>query len=206
MDGIAAAVTPETATFDNVLGAIALKEGEDSLESGRLILYNKVAGDAKLRAASSAAKKEVTDLYVECLMRDDIFCLVDTLYQKRDTLNLDTESLRLLEERHFDYILNGLGLSDGEKRERLAAVKKRISALSTEFSKSLNEETGAIWLTEEELEGVPDDIVQNLEKGTDGNEGKLRHTFKQPIVLPTLKYAHNADTRKRLFFANENKV
>lgn len=206
LDGIAATVTPETATFDNVLGAIALKEADDSLQSGRLVMYNKVSVDAELRAAANNAKKEITDLYVECLMRDDIFHLVDALYQKRDTLNLDTESLRLLEERHLDYILNGLGLTDTEKRERLAAIKKRISTLSTQFSKNLNEETGAIWFTKEELDGVPDDIVQNLEKGTDENDGKLRHTFKQPIVLPTLKYAHNAETRKKLVFANENKV
>ena len=41
---------------------------------------------------------------------------------------------------------------------------------------------------------------------TGENEGKVKLSFKYPDLFPTLKFAKNPETRKKVFIANENKV
>ena len=84
---------------------------------------------------------------------------------------------------------------------------KRLSILAIDFSKHLNEESGGIWFTPEELLGVPEDVLSGLKKGepSSENEGKLFLTYKYPDLFPTLKYAVSAETRKRVWLGNENK-
>ena len=206
LDKIARSFTPETATFDDVSGAIARDDDQAGLRAGLLGFYQYVSPVPELRDSSSDAEKLLEDFNIESMMREDIFKLVDALYQKRDTLDLDKENLRLLEKTHKRYISNGLGLPAGPQRDRFKEIKTRLSDIGIEFNKNLNEEDGGLWFTPEELKGVPDDVLSGLDKGTGENEGKLRITFKNPHLLPTLKYAVNPETRRKVNIASENKV
>ncbi|EED20714.1 metallopeptidase MepB [Talaromyces stipitatus ATCC 10500] len=202
-DEVANGVKPEDATFANALLPLAQDENAMTLEAHIIGFYQAVSTDQKLRDASSEAEKLLDDFGIETAMREDLFKLVDAALKKDE--KLDPESRRLLEKEHKDYIRNGLGLPAGPKRDRFKEIKKRLSQLSIEFQKTLNEENGGIWFTREELDGVPEDVLSGLEKGKDENEGKLRLTFKYPDLFPTLKYAKNAETRKRVSIGNENK-
>lgn len=136
-------------------------------------------------------------------MREDVFNLVDAALKKKE--QLDPESQRRLEKDHKSYIRNGLSLPAGPKRDRFKEIKQRLSQISIAFQKNLNEENGELWFSAEELHGVPEDVIATLKKGEGDKEGKLRLTFKYPDLFPTLKYATNAETRKKVMVANENK-
>lgn len=208
LDKIAADVTIDNASFDNVVLPMAQDENEAGLESRIIGFYQAVSTNSELRDASSKAEEVMDEFNIEASMREDIFLLVDAAWKKAKEGNsgLDGESLRLLEKERKSYIRNGLGIEKGPKRDRFKEIKKRLSVIQIEFSKNLNEENGGIWFTKEELEGVPADVVETFDKGTGENEGKLRFTFKYPDLFPTLKYALNADVRKKIFIENENKV
>jgi metallopeptidase MepB len=150
------------------------------------------------------------DFAIESAMREDLFKLVDAVVKSGEGAKLDPESAKLLEREHKDYIRNGLSLPAGPKRDRFKEIKKRLSQISIEFQKNLNEENGGLWFTRDELAGVPEDVLSGLKVGSkekDGeeNDGKLWLTFKYPDLFPTLKYARNAETRKQVLIANENK-
>lgn len=206
MDQIVANIKESEANFDNVLLPMATDENEASLENRIIGFYSSVSTDKTLRDASTEAEKIMDQFAIDSAMREDVFKLVDAAYQKRESLGLDPESLRLLEKERKGYIQYGLGLPAGPKRDRFKAIKKRLSELSTDFSKNLNEEDGGLWFTPEELEGVPKDVIEGLAKGEGENAGKLKLSFKYPDLFPTLKFALNADVRKKLFIENENKV
>lgn len=138
-------------------------------------------------------------------MREDVFKVVDAVFQRRDKLDLDPESLRLLEKERKNYIRNGLSIPEGPKRDRFKEIKKRLSQIQIEFQKNLNEENAALYFTKEELSGLPTDLIETWELGTGENEGKHRVSFKYPDLFPTLKFAQNAETRRKVFVANENK-
>ncbi|OAX82572.1 hypothetical protein ACJ72_03077 [Emergomyces africanus] len=202
-DTIAANVTADEATFAKVLLPMAQDENVMALESHILGFYQAVSIDSKLRDASSEAEKLMDDFAIESAMREDLFNLVAAALKKGE--KLDPESQNLLEKEHKDFIRNGLGIPAGPQRDRFKEIKKRLSQISIEFQKNLNEENGGLWFTREELDGVPEDVLSGLKKGEGENEGKLRLTFKYPDLFPTLKYATNSEVRKQVMIANENK-
>ena len=202
-DALVKDVTPADASFRNVLLPVALDDNKMAIESHIIGFYQAVSTDKTLRDASTDAEKLLDDFSIESSMREDIFKLVDAVLQKKESL--DPESQRLLEKDHKSYIRNGLNLPAGPQRDRFKEIKQRLSAISIEFQKNLNEEQGGIWFSREELDGVPDDVVDGLKAGEGENEGKLWLTFKYPDLFPTLKYATHAETRKRVFVENENK-
>lgn len=206
LDKLAAEVTPETATFANAALPQIYEENDSSLTGHILGFYQYVSGDAELREASSKADALMQEFAIEMGMREDIFKLIDTLFARRDQENLDPESLNYLEKERIGYINNGLSLPVGPQRDRFKEIKMRLSTLGIDFSKALNEESGGIWFTPEELDGVPANVIEGLEKGTGENEGKLKLSFKYTDLFPALKFATNPDTRRRIFVGNENKV
>lgn len=125
------------------------------------------------------AADTLQDFGIESSMREDIYKLVSAVYKSHKSKPIDKspEAVRLLEKMNQDYERNGLALGDAE-RKRFKEIKKELSILGIEFSKRLNEESGGIWFTPEELKGVPSDVTEGLQKGEGENEGKLFLTFK----------------------------
>ncbi|KAL5417945.1 hypothetical protein PMIN04_007518 [Paraphaeosphaeria minitans] len=202
-DAIVKDVTAASANFKNVLLPVALDDNKMAIESHIIGFYQAVSTDKALRDASTEAEKLLDDFSIESSMRDDVFKLIDAVLKKKESL--DPESQRLLEKDHKSYIRNGLNLDPGAQRDRFKEIKQRLSAISIEFQKNLNEEQAGIWFTREELDGVPEDVVDGLKVGEGENKDKFWLTFKYPDLFPTLKYATNAETRKRVFVENENK-
>ncbi|GME46659.1 Saccharolysin [Neofusicoccum parvum] len=202
-DEIVKNVTPEKAGFSSVMLPVAHDDNKMGIESHILGFYSAVSTNKALRDSSNDAESLMDKFSIEMSMREDYFNLVDATLKKNE--DLDPESKRLLEKNHKSYIRNGLGIPAGPKRDRFKEIKDRLSEISISFQKNLNEENGGLWFTTAELDGVPEDVVSNLEKGTGENEGKVRLTFKYPDLFPTLKYAKNEELRKKVFVANENK-
>ena len=208
LDKIVADVPEEKATFDSIMAPMALDENEQRLESSILGFYQYVSSSADLRNASTEADKIMEEFAIECNMRDDVFSLVNAVYKSQNVPKPTVigENYRLLEKDRKNYINNGLSLQKGPQRDRFKEIKTRLSQISIQFQKNLNEEDGGLWFTKEQLDGVPEDVLEGLEKGTGENEGKLKLSFKYPDLFPTLKFAKNPETRRLVFVSNENKV
>lgn len=208
LDKIVAEVTPETATFDNVFKPY-LSETDNSHGIGyRLSFYQSVSPDKALRDASTEAEAQLDEYSIDSKMREDVFKLVDAVYQKREAEKLDAESVRIVEKEREQYIMNGLLLPAGPKRDRFKEIKKRLSQLQIEGNKNLNEEMGGLWVEPAKLAGVPKDDIdpEALEKGTGENEGKVKVSFKYNHQLPLLKYCADETTRRDYMIAESNRV
>jgi metallopeptidase MepB len=206
LDKLAAEVQPDKATFANVMDPM-IEDEDIAAHSTRIQgFYQYVSADSTLRDASTEAEKLLDEFNIECSMREDIFKLVDGAWSRKDSENLDPESLRILDKDRKGFIKMGLNIPAGDQRDRFKAIKKRLSQISVEFQKNLNEEDGGIWFTPKELEGVPGDVVEGLEKGSGDNEGKLKLSFKYPDLFPALKFALDPETRRKIYVQNENKV
>ena len=206
LDEIVADVELEDATFDTVTKPIAHDEDEAALFVHILGFYQYVSASEELRGASTEADKLMNEFGIESAMREDVFKLAESVNSKRPCLDLNPESDRLVEKDYKNFIKYGLTIPAGPERDRFRDIKKRLSEIQIEFQKNLNEEDGGIWFTPEELDGVPQDVLDGLEKGTAENEGKIKLSFKYPDLFPTLKFAKKPETRRRVFIENENKV
>ncbi|KAM7287043.1 thimet oligopeptidase [Ixodes scapularis] len=187
-------------TFDNVLGELAEVERLSTNEKLYLELAMYVSTNKELRDASSEASRMLDEFEVECGMRPDIFEKLQAL-EKMDTSSLSAEMKRFLEKLIRLRKRDGLHLSP-EVQKQVKDLKNEINELSLKFSKAINEENAVLEFTEEELKGLPEEFVKNLDTA---ESGKRRVTLKYPHVIPIMKMAVNAETRRRVNFAFDNR-
>lgn len=201
-----AEVSSDKATFDNVVLPLAQDEAKVSLEAYVIYFYQSVSTDRSLRDASTEAMALYdAELYNESASRAraSISDLFDAVFKRGE--QLDSESQRLLEVYRKGSLRSGLGLPEGPKRKQFDEIQARLAKIITEFQNNLNTNDEVEWLTPEELDGVPKDIISNLQKGTGANDGKLRLPLKGQEPSSALRHATNADTRQKIYLAIGNK-
>ncbi|KAH7149032.1 thimet oligopeptidase [Dactylonectria estremocensis] len=194
-------VEPSSATFSNVLLPIAHSENATAAKSHILVFYRFVSTDPELREASRKAQNLWDEFSVETAMNEGLFKLVHAVLEKHE--ELDPESLHLLKKKYKSHVKNGLNLPIGPLRDRFKTIQSRLSQLTTEFRENLAE-TGAVWFSPDELEGVPESALSRFEKGQGENQGRLRVTFRPPDFYPVMRHAISEQTRRHLFISNDN--
>ena len=97
---------------------------------------------------------------------------------------------------------NGLHL-DEDKRAQVKALKTRISELGTEFGSNLNEDTTCLYFAEEELAGVPKDLVDSFERNAE--DGKCKVTLKYPHFFPVTRKCRVPETRRTIETAYQSR-
>jgi peptidyl-dipeptidase Dcp len=128
----AIADNPDLPTFENTLVELE--------KSGRLLDRVMPVFDAVASAHTNPDLQRVQQIEAPKLAahRDAIFLdsrlyrRVEKIYQQRDALNLDAESLRLLEFYHREFVHAGANLSDVDKTE-LKKINEEISTLQNDF-------------------------------------------------------------------------
>ena len=138
----------------------------------------------------------------QILLNGELFARVKSLYDNRESLGLDPESLRLVEESHRDFVRAGAELSE-EQQETLRAINQEIAELQTRFSQNvLNEvnETFTVIDTREELAGLTE---AQIEGAADEAEAKdLTDKFVIPMVnttqQPLMSALENRELRERM--------
>jgi len=184
-------VKPSDVNFDNILAPL-LDVDRDSYTRGvTLQVAGMVALSQEVRDSSSEAEKLMDEFSVEMSMRKDIFDNLVAFSGTGEAANLKPELKRYLDKMIIEGKRNGLNLAE-EEREKVKIIKKRISELGVNFNKNLNEDTSHAFFTKEELLGVPEDLVNSLEKN---DEGKLKVTMKYPHFFPVTRKCKNPSTR-----------
>jgi peptidyl-dipeptidase Dcp len=205
----AIADNPASATFENTL--IAMER------SGRLLARAAAAFNGVNQANTNPVLQQAkTALAPQFAAHEDairlsrkLFERVAALYQKRASLKLDPESLRLIEREYDQFVHSGANLSEPDK-EQLKKLNKESSSLSDEFSKKLLEATkvGA-HLTEEKavLLGLSDAQLAAAVQAAGGRNTKgylipLQNTTQQPVLQSLSVRA----TRESIFNSSWNRA
>ena len=204
-DEIVHAVSVDNASFDTVLIPLIRDENKRRLEERVLGFFSSVNPDKEMREASSKASQLFDDATVESYLREDVFRLVDAVVQKGE--ELDTESAHYLQQRHRKYLDYGLKIPAGVERDHFETIRKQMAVLTRTCQKNFNMDSSGIWLKQEDLFGVPEDILRRFKSGESGSnhENQLWHTLKRPEVIATMQNAKNEDIRKAVFIASEIK-
>ena len=131
---------------------------------------------------------------------------VDGLYQKRDTLGLDPESLRLLERYEKQFLRAGAKLSDADK-DKLRKLNEQISSLTTQFQQTLLKATndGAVVVDNvSDLDGLtPEQVAAAAQAAaTRKLEGKWVITLQNTTGQAPLAQLKNRALRERIYKAS----
>lgn len=198
-DAVAAVTTP---TFESVIKPLGHDENRIR-DLGKYFVAQDVATDKAVRDAARTGDQMLTDYLVEVWMRADVYKAVKTVFDAGPVL--DPEDERLLKKIELDYRRNGLSLPL-DVQESVKNLQNQMTALSIAFNGNLADDDGHVWLTKEELTGVPDDLVRTWESRKNGTVEEYKMTFQYPDVFPTLQYASLEATRHKVWLAYQNRV
>ncbi|GMU42787.1 MAG: M3 family peptidase [Xanthomonadales bacterium PRO6] len=140
------------------------------------------------------------------LLDGRLFARIQALYDTRDTLGLDAESVRLIERYHQNFVRGGATLGE-EQKAQLRGLNEKLSSLQTTFQEQLLKDTNASALivdSAEELDGLsPGDIAAAAETAKErGLEGKWVIALQLPTGQPALTNLKNRAVRERLYKAS----
>ena len=156
-----------------------------------------------LKAARKVISPELTAHFDEIKLNSALFNKVKAVYEQRKSLGLTSEEMRLLTKTYDDYIRAGVNL-EGKNKEKLKAINKRISELSTKFGDNLLDETNAfeLYVTDKkDLGNLPASLVAGAaqEAKRRGHDTGWSFTLQRPSINPFLQSSPNRDFREKLF-------
>ncbi|MBT6128819.1 MAG: M3 family metallopeptidase [Candidatus Marinimicrobia bacterium] len=138
----------------------------------------------------------------QILLNGKLFERVMVLHEKRNDLDLDAESLRLVEKYYTDFVRAGAKLSTEEK-ERLKSINSEMAVLQTTFSQNVLKEVNALAVVVnsiEELDGLSNAAIEAA-----ANEGKSRElegkyviTLRNTSGQPPMSSLTNRALRERI--------
>ncbi|MBQ1927111.1 MAG: M3 family metallopeptidase [Proteobacteria bacterium] len=193
-------------TFENTLIPLELS---GALLDKTAMYFSNDAGSNTNDAIKAVQKELAPKLAAHndaIFLNDKLFRRVETLYEKRNELGLDAESLRLLEEYYKDFVRAGAKLSVEEKAQ-IMQINAELATLTTAFGQNILSETNdsaVIFDDAAALDGLSEAELKNAaEAARDrGLDGKYLIALKNTTIQPVLKSLNNRETRKKIHEAS----
>lgn len=160
-----------------------------------LIFMSSVSKSEKLRDEASECKEK------SYKFNNEIFTTRDYYKILKEVKVLSSNEERLLNETLILFEMNGMNLSEGDLN-KYKILADRFTQLSVQFDQNLNGDTSSVSFSDVELKGVKEDFLKRLKKD---DKGQYIVTTKAPDYIHVMENASNAETRKKMLFAYENR-
>ena len=153
--------SPDAPTFENTL--VPLERSGELLTRVQTVFFGLIGADTN--DAMNEIRSEIAPRLAahsdQVLLNGVLFARVKALHERRETLDLDDESRRLVEEYYSDFVRAGAELSESEQT-RLREINAELATLQTSFSQNVLSEVNASAVevdTRAELAGLSGDQV-----------------------------------------------
>ena len=197
---------PDAPSFANTI--IALERTGETLTRVEAVFSNLASSDTndEIQAIETEISPKLTAHRDSIYLNTALWARVKAVYETRDHLGLDTESARLVERYHTDFVRAGADL-DQRTQHRLRAINEELSSLSTAFQQRLLADTNEAALIVDDasdLAGLSDDAIASAAAAAEsrGLDGKYVLNLVLPTGQPALTSLTNRAVRERLFNAS----
>jgi len=198
----AIADNPQPPTFENTLVAM---EKSGLLISRVMLVFNGITSanvNPVLQKVQDAEAPKLAALQDGIYLNSKLFQRVAKVYEQRNSLNLDAESLRLVEYQYQQFVLAGAELSDADKTT-LKKLNEEEANLTTAFiSKLLAASKAAAYVTNHKaaLAGLSAaELTAAADAAKDRNVKGWVLSLQNTTQQPELDSLTNRDTRHALF-------
>lgn len=193
---------PENPSFENTIEA--LEYAGESLERISHIFYNLLEANTNEEMQNIA--EEISPLTTEFSMyirlNEGLFQRIKSVYEQRESLDLDDVEMRLLEKTYEGFARNGANLSP-EDKETYSKYMEELSLLSLQFGKNVLAATNAFTLNitdENDLAGLPDYVKeQAADTAKNKNLNGWLFDLTAPSYGPFMKFSEKRDLREKMY-------
>lgn len=194
----------EEPTFANTIEA--LEYSGTTLDRISSIFYNVMEADTndEMQQLAEELSPMMTEYSMYISLNAKLFEKVKAVYEARESLNLDKDQLKLVEDTYKGFARSGANLSDSDK-ELYSKYSEELSLATLNFGKNVLAATNAFTLNitdEAELEGLPQ-YVKDLGRQTAEEKGQQGWTYdlSYPSYGPFMKYSSRRELRERMYMA-----
>ncbi|MCO7226352.1 oligopeptidase A [Pleionea sp. CnH1-48] len=165
---------------------------------------NAVVNSDELRAAYDQCLPLLSEHSTWLGQNKPLYQAIEQLYEHRDSLDLDTTQIKILEDELRDFKLAGVALPL-EKQQRFGEIRKRLSELSSKYEQNLLDATMA-WSKhledDQRLSGLPASSLALLEQNAQQKElsGYLLN-LEFPCYFAVMTYADDQALREEMYRA-----
>ena len=193
---------PDAPSFENTIEA--LEYAGETLNRISHIFYNLLEANTNEEMQNIA--EEISPLTTEFSMyvrlNEGLFQRIKSVYEQRESLNLDDVELRLLEKTYEGFARNGANLSP-EDKETYSKYMEELSLLSLQFGKNVLAATNAFSLNltdENDLAGLPDYVKEQAADAAKNKDlqGWL-FDLTAPSYVPFMKFSERRDLREKMY-------
>jgi peptidyl-dipeptidase Dcp len=192
----------EAATFENTIAAF---DRSGSLHTKIYNCFDNLCGsngvpelqevELKMAGPLAAHNSQVYTL-------PGLFAKIDAVHETRQSLNLSSEQLRLVERFHLDFVRAGAKF-DTAAQARYAAITEEQANLETKFTQNIlaDESEITIQLTKEDLSGLPEDLIASARQAAVDRKIEAEDayviTLSRSLVEPFITYSTRRDLREK---------
>ncbi len=200
---------PQAPTFENTIEAMEYSGRTLSRVAGIFYNINEANTGDEMQAIAEELSPLMTEYSMYVSLNEGLFERVKAVYEMRDSLNLDTDRMTLLEDTYKSFARNGANLS-AEDKETFSKYSEELSLLSLQFQKNALAASNAfsIHVTDEaDLAGLPQ-YVRDMaaytakEKGLEG----WVFTLDYPSYGPFMKFSANRALREKMYMGHNTKA
>jgi metallopeptidase MepB len=138
-------VTPEAATFANVIQPWLEEEDLNQGTEAVIDMYRYAGQDQESRDAAEEATRLMSECTAQIAMRNDLFLLVKAVADKDDYP--DDECAKAVRDMLREFTNVGHGRLSPDQLETFLDIRKEIDRLCQNFNRNLRENTEGAWFT-----------------------------------------------------------
>ena len=194
----------EAPTFENTVKELAYAGENLNKVQGIFFNINEANTSEKMQQIAEEVSPLLTEFSTSVLMNDSLFNRVKAVYEQRESLNLDKEDARLLEETFKSFAENGANLP-ADKKEEYKETLQKLSLAGLKFGKNVLAATNAFVLNitdSTDLAGLPQFVIDGaaLEAKNRGLNGWVI-TLQYPSMGPFMQYSENRALKEKVWRA-----
>ncbi len=193
-------------TFENTL--VALEKSGQLLDRVSSVFFNLNASnsDPEILKISSEMAPKLAAHQDSILLDAALFARIDALYQKRASLNLDPESLQLLERTYTRFLRAGAKLNDPDKT-KLKQLNEQLASLTNQFQQNVlkaTKDSAVVVDNLADLDGLSQEQIGAAAEAAKARklEGKWVITLQNTTIQPVLAQLKNRAVRERIYKAS----
>lgn len=206
----AIANNPQPATFDNTI--LAMENAGELLANVNTVFSNLNSANTN-KEIQNIAKETAPNLSAHrdnIYLNEKLFARVKSLWNQKESLGLNLEQAKILDNAYKDFVRSGANLSPADK-ETLRKINGTLSLTSLKYGQNILSETNGYELViadKKDLAGLPKGIVDAAaaDAKAKGKDGKWVFTLSNSSVMPFLQYSSNRELRKQIWNAYQTRA